>query len=295
MQSYKNILTIIIPAYNEEKSLAAFLPELLNFCRESGSKLIIVNDGSKDDTLNVLNDFALNGLLKILNHKVNKGYGGAIKSGILEAETKYIITIDADGQHQVKDIEKLLKEIVDKDADMIVGSRKGQKGNYYRKIGKFIIRTIAKILLPLHIHDINSGMKIYNTELAKKYIKLCPDSMSYSDIIALIFVSQRHLILETSITIKPRIVGKSTINTMTALETLREIINIVVLFNPMKIFFPIAMLSIIAGLAWGIPLVMLGRGISVGVLLAFVTGLIFFFLGLIAEQLSLLRKSNLKD
>ena len=139
-------------------------------------------------------------------------------------------------------------------------------------------------------------MKIYNTELAKKYSKLCPDTMAFSDIIAMVFISQRHLVLESPISINPRSEGESTINTMTALETLKEILNIVVLFNPLKVFIPISVLCIIAGLAWGIPVMLLyGRGLSVGALLALVTGLIFFFFGFIAEQLSLLRKSRMSD
>ena len=77
---------------------------------------------------------------------------------------------------------------------MIVGSRKGQKeASLFRKVGKNSIRFIAKRLMPLNIHDINSGMKIYNAELAKKYISICPDSMSYSDIMLLTFVYQKHL------------------------------------------------------------------------------------------------------
>ena len=70
--------------------------------------------------------------------------------------------------------------------------------------------------------------------------------------------------------------------------------NIVILFNPMRIFLPISICSVIVGLAWGIPIVLQGHGISGGAFLALITGLIFFFLGLIAEQLSMLRKGNIK-
>jgi hypothetical protein len=119
--------------------------------------------------------------------------------------------------------------------------------------------------------------------------------MAYSDIITLIFISQKHLVWELPITVSKRLSGKSTINAMTAIDTIREIINIVVLFNPMRIFFPIALLSVLAGFSWGIPLMIQGRGVSGGAILAIITGLIFFFLGLIAEQLSHLRKSYMKD
>jgi hypothetical protein len=176
-----------------------------------------------------------------------------------------------------------------------VGSRKGQKeASLYRGVGKNLIRWFAKILLPIHIYDINSGMKMYDTELAKKYIELCPNHMAYSDIIAMVFISQRHLVLEKEITINSRLAGESTINTMTALDTVREILNIVVLFNPMRIFLPISLVSIFLAFAWGIPIVLKGRGVSTGAMLGFTTGIIFFFLGLLAEQMSQIRKSGLE-
>ena len=96
MQSYNNLLTIVIPAYNEEKSLIIFLPEIIKFCMESGSKLIVVNDGSTDNTLEVLNKLnnnLNNQQIKIINHKLNKGYGGAIKSGIEAADSGEIIEV----------------------------------------------------------------------------------------------------------------------------------------------------------------------------------------------------------
>jgi glycosyltransferase involved in cell wall biosynthesis len=293
----ENTLTIIIPAYNEENSLRSFLPDVIDFCRLNKFKLIIVNDGSKDNTKNILDGFSdSEGLLKIIHHKVNKGYGGAIKSGIINAETKYVITIDADGQHLLEDVKLLYDEIIEKDAEMIVGSRRGQKvaRSLYRKVGKSIIRVIARWLVRFKIYDINSGMKIYNTFLAKKYISICPDSMAYSDIIALAFISQKHLVLEKPIRIRPRTSGRSTISIKTALNTLIEVMNIVVLFNPMRIFLPISILSILSGLAWGTPIVLQGKGVSSGALLAIITGIIFFLLGLIAEQLSMIRKSSIR-
>ncbi len=289
-------LTIVIPAYNEEQSLIVLMPELLSFCTQNNLKLIIVNDGSEDGTLDVLKKFAGTLGFTYYSHKLNRGYGGAIKTGIRNADTKYVITIDADGQHDVKDVLALSEAIRTSGADMIVGRRVAQHvSSIYRGVGKWLIRFFAKILLPIHIHDINSGMKIYDTVLAKRYLNLCPDHMAYSDIIAMVFISQRHLVLEQPINIKPRTAGVSTISTLTAIETVRDILNIVMLFNPMRVFFPIAFVFLVASFAWGIPIVLRGRGVSTGAMLSMTTGLLFFFLGLIAEQLSQLRKNNIDE
>lgn len=284
-------LTVIIPAYNEGENLIIILPQLINYCEQQNWKIIIVNDGSTDKSKEVLSNIPVSDSFKIIHHKLNKGYGAAIKTGIANCDTEYCITIDADGQHRIEDIEKMFTVLKSKDADMVVGSRKGIKSaSYARGIGKSIIRALAKMLMYVPIHDLNSGMKIYRTKLAQKYIHLTPDTMAYSDIITLVFINNRHLVLEEPILISDRLKGKSTIGMQTAFQTVMEIINILVLFNPMKIFLPISLITLILTLAWGVPLILKGNGVSTGTLLGFISAVIFFVLGLIAEQLSLIRR-----
>jgi glycosyltransferase involved in cell wall biosynthesis len=234
--------------------------------------------------------------VQILHHKVNRGYGGALKTGISHVETPYLVTMDGDGQHHLEDVEKIFQFSVQTDADMVVGKRDGEgKSNPYRAIGKFLIRTFTKILMPLPITDLNSGFKFYRTELARRYITVCPDSMAFSDVITLVFLSERNLVLEHPIQVFPRRVGKSTITTFTAFETVIEVLNITLMFNPLRVFLPISIFCILAGAGWGIPIVLLGRGVSVGAMLAIVTGLLFFVLGLLASQLSAIRMERLRN
>lgn len=286
-------LTVIIPAFNEAENLKIILPQLIPFCDDKNWKIIIVNDGSVDNTKDILGTFPISDRFNAIHHKLNKGYGAAIKSGIRSCRTEFCITIDADGQHQFEDIEKLFSCLKSKDADMIVGSRKGiRSASFARSIGKGIIRMIAKMMMKVPVYDINSGMKIYRTDLAQRYIQLAPDTMSFSDIITLIFINNRHLVLEEPIKITQRLKGQSTIGIQTAFQTVMEIINIVTLFSPMKIFLPLSIICIILTLAWGIPFIIMGRGVSTGTLLGIVSGMLFFLLGLIAEQLSLIRRKQ---
>lgn len=288
-------LSIVIPVYNEAKALPLVLADLLAFVNANNYRLVLVNDGSRDESLAIMQQACVNQPnCTIVNHKVNRGYGGAIKSGVLAAETDYVITIDADGQHYFEDVTRLFENLLATDADMVVGSRKGQKeASAFRGVGKSIIRRVAKVLMPIKIYDINSGMKIYNTELGKKYVKLCPDSMAYSDIIALVFISQRHLVTELPISIKPRAAGESTIGARTAFETVMEILNVVILFNPMRVFLPIAIFFAGAGFIWDLQFLLTGRGLSIGASMLIVSGAIFFSIGLITEQLSHIRKRQI--
>ncbi len=287
----ESILTIIIPAYNEAESLPLVLPPLIQYCREENWKIIVVNDGSSDASDDVLGNFTSEPILKIVKHKVNRGYGGAIKTGIENVETKYCVTFDADGQHQMTGLKKILAKMQLSDADMVVGNRIGsQSSGAFRETGKWVIRQIAKFLMPIKIDDINSGLKMYDTRLAQKYIALCPNSMAYSDIITLIFISQKHLVLEEKIEVSKRVAGKSTIGVKTAFQTVIEIINILMLFNPLKIFIPLSISFFLLTTIWELPLLIKGNGLSVGSLFGYVFSFVVFLLGLIAEQLGLIRK-----
>ena len=290
----QKILTLVIPAYNEAEALENTLPTLIDYCGKKNWGITIIDDGSTDDTKSSLSKYIDSPELNVIHHKINVGYGGALKTGIASVDTNFVVTFDADGQHSISDINALLKVIQDADADMVIGSRKHRKKpSLFREIGKWIIRKFTQILLPMDINDLNSGFKLSRTKRIQQYLHLCPDSMAFSEVITMIFVNQRHLVLEHPVTVGNRIAGKSTITTRTAFETILEILNIIMLINPMRIFLPIAFISIFIGLAWGLPIILLGRGVSVGSMLAIVTGLLFFFLGLVAEQLSLIRKELL--
>ncbi len=284
-------LSVVVPAYNEAENLTWLVERWLSFCRSNDWDLIIVNDGSTDSTKEILDRITPDEILTVLHHKVNRGYGGAIKTGVRYAESKYVVTIDADGQHELESVIDLYQTITAHDADMVIGLRgKSNRAITLRNLGKAVIRSISKILVPNQIQDLNSGMKMYLTDLAKTYIEVCPDSMAFSDVIALTFISEGKLVLEYPITTKSRQGGKSTINLHSAFDTILEIVNIVMFFNPLRIFIPISLVCILAGLAWGLPIIIQGRGLSVGSLLAFIVGIIFILLGLVAEQLSQIRK-----
>ncbi len=283
-------LTVVVPIYNEAASLPDFLPGLMKVCRTKDWQVIFVDDGSKDGSAQILSGMDGNPFTKVLHHKLNKGYGGALKTGLAAATTRYVITMDADGQHDIADIESLLNFAQKNNADMVVGTRSSVKqASPYRELGKWIIRRFTSILVPLPVQDLNSGFKLYQTRLVKQYLSLCPDSMAFSDVITLLFLNQRHLVLEYPISVKHRTTGSSSISTHTAFQTVIEILSLVMLVNPLRIFLPLSIICIAVGLLWGIPFVLAGHGVSVGSTLAIVLGALFFFLGLIANQLSSIR------
>lgn len=294
--SCKPSLTVVVPVYNEEEALKDFLPTLTNVCRMNHWKIIIVNDGSKDHTSSVLSIYKDMPDVNIIHHKKNRGYGAALKTGIKAVTTTFLVTIDGDGQHSVDEIEKIFCTAIDKDADLVVGNRgKIQNANLIRELGKKTIKFFTRMLMPLPINDLNSGFKLFRTEYAQRYLRVCPSSMAFSDVITLVFIHRGDLVMEHPITVHPRRTGKSTININTVFETILEILNLVVLFNPMRVFMPLALFLVLVGMGWGIPIALQGRGISTGAMLAIVLGAIIFSIGLVASQLSAMRMSMLDD
>ncbi len=288
----KNQLTIVVPAYNEAETLSTYVYELDSFCVENKIELIIVNDGSSDNTKDILEKASsdLRSTFKLINHKINKGYGAALKTGLSNVNTQFAVTMDSDGQHRFEDVLKLKEQQNLTDSDMVIGSREINSSGLYRAIGKKIIKKFVKMVARADLKDLNSGLKYYKTDLVKRYLKLCPDSMAFSEIITLTFLTQKHLVTEIDIQVNDRVNGVSTINTKTAFEAILEVINLVMLFEPARIFFPVSFFFFLMGMAWGLPIIISGQGVSVGASLLLLFSVMVFLVGLLATQLSYIRR-----
>jgi glycosyltransferase involved in cell wall biosynthesis len=116
------LVTVVVPAYNEAESLPVFLPQCIAHCESRGWKVVVVNDGSTDGTRKELERYAVYQNVQVLHHKLNRGYGAALKTGITLADTRYVATVDADGQHQLSDLDALVETLQETDADMVVDS-----------------------------------------------------------------------------------------------------------------------------------------------------------------------------
>ena len=285
-------LSIVVPCYNEAENIPAVFPPLLAFAKERGWRVIAVDDGSRDDTRALLLKMKEDApYLSVLHHKLNRGYGAATKTGLHAVETKFAITIDADGQHRLEDIEKCFRHIVETDADLVVGERVNNESGGYRSFGKWVIRTFAAMLLSLPVRDLNSGMKCYRMSEAVSYLDLCPDTMAFSDVILLLMVNDRKLVSRTEIEVAPRLAGKSTIGTRTALITLAEILNLAILLRPMTTFFRISLFFFLLGLGWGAFIYFRARIINSASVMLIMLSAVSFILGLLGEQLAQIRKN----
>ena len=156
-------ITVGIPAYNEEKNIAKIIVKL----KKMVDQILVCDDGSTDSTCAIAESLGA----IVINHPKNLGYGSAIRSIFLKAReinADLLVTIDADGQHKIEDVNKIIKPIVDGQADISIGSRfldKHDNAPKYRKLGINIITKVTNSSLSEKITDAQSGFRAYNNKV----------------------------------------------------------------------------------------------------------------------------------
>ena len=159
-------IVIGIPAFNEEKNIAGILIKLKKFSQH----IVVCDDGSNDLTAKISEELGA----IVIKHEKNLGYGAAIKSIFLKSQeinADVLITFDADGQHRIEDINKVLEPIKDNTADVVIGSRflnNKQKIPKYRKVGIKAITELTNIVGGTKITDSQSGFRAYNKKILEK-------------------------------------------------------------------------------------------------------------------------------
>ena len=156
-------ITVGLPAYNEEKNIAKIIVQL----KKVADQIIVCDDGSTDLTSRIAESLGA----IVIKHPKNLGYGSAIRSIFLksrEINSEVLVTIDADGQHKIEDVEKVAKPVVDGQADVSIGSRfldKHDNAPKYRKLGINIITKVTNSSLSEKITDAQSGFRAYNNKV----------------------------------------------------------------------------------------------------------------------------------
>ncbi len=275
---------MIIPAYNEADAIGAVVRSLLE--RAPGLRVIVVDDGSKDRT----GEAAKEAGAQLIRHPVNRGYGSALKTGIRAARTDLVATYDADGQHDPDDLLRMIA--ASEGTDAIIGAREGDSYRQLsRRPGKWILGKVANSLVGQTIPDLNCGLRVLRREVVLKYLHLLPNGFSASTTTTVCMLQRGYDVRFLPITASKRI-GKSTVRQFRdGLNTVLLIIRLIVIFNPLRFFLPPAIGLVVLGSVYGfVRAWMSGLGIPVLSALLVVAGMITAMFGLLADQLSSLRK-----
>ena len=232
--------TVVVPVCNEEKHILPFLDNLYSTLKKFHEpfefEVVVVNDGSTDGTYDLIAKLTH---IKLINHDTNRGYGSAIKSGILAAAADKILIIDADGTYPTEKIPDLLKH--SHEYDMVVGARTNKTHHpKVKRMAKWPIHQLANYLVGFKIPDLNSGLRIFRKDLALKYFRLLPNGFSLTTNITLAFLSDGYRVKYLPIDYFKRL-GKSKVNPLRdAPNYFALVVRMILFYNPLKIFVPMA-------------------------------------------------------
>jgi UDP-N-acetylglucosamine---dolichyl-phosphate N-acetylglucosaminyltransferase len=174
---------VVVPAYNEEKTIAKVIEDLMKM----GLEIVVVDDGSNDDTYNIVESIIKekkHGLL--CRHLLNRGLGAALRTGIeaaLMEDPDVIVTFDADGQHDPQDILNVSRPIVNGEADVVIGERNFKEMPSSKKFGNGVMNIITMIFYGIKVKDSQSGLRAFNKKAAETIIINARDYGVSSEII----------------------------------------------------------------------------------------------------------------
>ena len=279
----KSTVTVIIPAYNEAQTIGDVVGKIRSLYPDF--EIIVVNDGSTDDTGEVAKDAGA----IVYSHPYNIGNGAAIKSGIRIASGEILVFMDGDGQHDPKEIKKSIKEFPDN--DMVVGARpKGHQASWGRALGNRIYNWLASYVSKFPVQDLTSGFRAIKSEIAHNLMYLLPNTYSYPTTLTLGILRSGRSLKYIPINTRKRKTGKSKIKLFRdGLRFFMIITKICALYSPLRIFLPISFFMFVLGLSYYLyTFFSWGRFTNMSALL-FTTSILIFMMGLISEQICQMR------
>ena len=289
------MLTVVIPVYNEDGAILHTIDEMVLALRtlRIEFEVVVVNDGSNDRTLEVLNDIQSRNPkggryrnLRIIHHPHNMGYGAAIKTGLRHSSFDYCAIIDADLTYSPEEMVNLFEICLNGKFDMVVGKRTGKfyKGSLGKQLLRFLLRKIVEYMSGRSIPDINSGARVFKKNIAMQNLRILSDKFSFTTSLTLAFMMRHCFVHYEAIQYFGR-KGRTKVKIFRdSIRTLGFILSVSAFFNPIRVFFPIFILTIFLGL----PMILLGlifmrfELVILG-MLSVLSGVLVFSLGLLTH------------
>jgi polyisoprenyl-phosphate glycosyltransferase len=244
-----NTFSVVIPAYNEEQGIGSVINAIR--AQNPDCEIIVVDDGSTDNTALV----AERAGSVVLRHPANGGYGRSLMDGIRAASHDVIVITDADGSYPVERIADLVRKI-DEGFDMAVGARQGtqQYDSALRAPARLFFKFLVEFTTGSHIPDVNSGLRSFRKSQALPYFPDLCQGFSLTTTLTLIYKLTGKFIVYLPIEYRKRI-GKSKVRILRdSLRTLQYITEVIVTYNPLKLFLLLSLLpgslALTAFLGW---------------------------------------------
>lgn len=283
-------MSVILPAYQEAEGIAEVLARVERAVAslDLSHELVVVDDGSTDGT----GDAARAAGARVIPHPYNIGNGAAVKTGIRNARGRMLVLLDADGQHPPEAIPALVSALAT--FDMAVGARTGDSDSaVHRNLANAVYNGLATYVSGRKIEDLTSGFRAVRASVAREFVNLLPNTFSYPSTLTLALLRSGYSMTYVPVTAARR-KGKSKIRLLRdGLRFLLIILKIATLFSPMKIFFPVSLAMLLAGLGYGLVKIFALHepyGPTSAMLISM--SVLVFLVGLVSEQVAQLKMDS---
>ena len=275
-------ISIVLPAKNEGQNLRKLLPVL---CAQFADfEIVVVNDGSTDDTAEICARHPVT----LVSHPYSMGNGAAIKTGARTATGDLLIFMDADGQHRVEDIPRLLEKFTE-GYDMVVGARQSDThASLHRRLANQFYNRLASVMTGYKVEDLTSGFRAVRARHFRKFLYLLPNGFSYPTTCTMAFFRSGLPVAYVPIRAEKR-EGKSKIRLFRdGLRFFLVIIKVGSLFSPMRLFLPVSLALFLIGLSYYLFTFITEHRFTNMSALLFTTSVLAFLIGVLSEQVSAL-------
>jgi glycosyltransferase involved in cell wall biosynthesis len=293
--------SIIIPCYNEALAVSKTAKEIYSTLTTWAEKedvklsfeLIFVNDGSTDETtekLSILDKDHKN--LKVIDSKINCGYGASLKKGILASKYDSIVITDADGTYPNERIPELIKGL--KRNDMVIGARIGKNVQIptLRRPVKWLLLQYARWMSKADIKDLNSGLRSMKKDMVFRFWNMLPNAFSFTSTITLSMHIEGLNVSYLPIDYHARIGNSSIKPVQDTLRFFSLVLRTVMYFKPLQILGTIGLVMLLGSIGIGITgKMLLGEVPDVIAVSMFSTGSIFIGLGLLGDLINARRRN----
>jgi len=246
MKDQDILVSIVVPAHNEEKAIGGVLDEVIDAMEplDITYEIIVVDDGSTDGSRAVCESRPE---VRVISHAYNRGTGAARSTGTRAARGFYIVMIDADGSYPASAIPTMLDDLAE--CDMVIGARDREMGTlrWLRSAAKNFIKSLASYLTQTKIPDLNSGLRAMRRERVLEFLPILPSTHSWVSTITMAFLSNGYNVRWVPIAYRKRI-GRSSFQPIAdTYNYLSLVVRASMYFDPLRVFLPVSLAILVIG------------------------------------------------
>jgi glycosyltransferase involved in cell wall biosynthesis len=274
--------SVVIPAFNEAAAIGPVVTGLRGAA--VWHEIVVIDDGSSDGT----GDRAAAAGARVVRHPYNKGNGAAVKTGLRHATGRYILIMDADGQHRAADAPRLISHLGE--YELVIGARSGRShASALRRAGNHVLNRVAGYLAERPIADLTSGFRAARRECLLEFLHLLPNGFSTPTTTTLAFIKAGYSVRFEPVDAAPR-QGQSKIELAPdGVRFLLILLKVITMFSPLKIFLPISAAAFLLGATYAGWTIVTQSHVTNSSVLLILMSVVILLVGLVSEQISSLR------